>query len=264
MRLAAGLEYVGTHYAGWQAQNHAQGIQSLVEAALSHIADQDVATVCAGRTDAGVHALGQVIHFDTDAVRTPDSWLLGTNSQLPPDISLRWVKPVPEDFHARYGARSRRYRYVIHNSRGRSALLSQRATHFTYALDAERMHEAAQFLKGEHDFSAYRAAECQSRTPQRHLYDISVERRGECVMIEVEANAFLHHMVRNIAGVLMTIGRGKQPVEWTRTVLEGRDRRLGGVTAEPDGLYFLQVRYDESLQLPCPASSLLGALPYST
>jgi tRNA pseudouridine38-40 synthase len=254
MRLAAGLEYIGTQYAGWQAQSHALGVQTVVETALSHIADRPVAIVCAGRTDAGVHALGQVIHFDTDAVRETQAWLLGANSQLPADVSLRWVKLVPADFHARYSARARRYRYLIHNSRSRSALLAHRATRFTYPLDALRMNEAAQCLMGEHDFSAYRAAECQSRSPRRQLMDISVARQGE-------ANAFLHHMVRNIAGVLMAIGRGSQPTDWARAVLEGRDRRLGGVTAEPDGLYFLQVRYDDSLQLPSPTASLFTALP---
>jgi tRNA pseudouridine38-40 synthase len=261
MRLAAGLEYVGTHYAGWQAQAHAVGVQNVVEAALAHIADHAVATICAGRTDAGVHALGQVIHFDSEAERNTEAWLLGTNSQLPPDISLRWVKPVPSDFHARYSARARRYRYVVHNSRSRSALLAHRATRFTYPLDVERMHAAAQYLRGEHDFNAYRAAECQARTSTRHIRDISVVRREECVLIEVEANAFLHHMVRNIAGVLMAIGRGSQPVDWTQTVLEGRDRRLGGVTAEPDGLYFLRVRYDDHLQLPDPTQSVFSVMP---
>jgi tRNA pseudouridine38-40 synthase len=261
MRLAAGLEYEGTAYAGWQIQSHARGVQAEVEAALSRIADQAVATTCAGRTDAGVHALGQVIHFDTTAERPTDSWLLGGNSQLPPDISLRWIKPVPDEFHARYSARARRYRYVIHNSRSRSALFAHRACRYTYPLDAERMHEAAQHLLGEHDFSAYRAAECQSRTPRRRILEISVQRQGEWLAMEVEANAFLHHMVRNIAGVLMAIGRGSQPVDWARTVLEGGDRRLGGVTSGPEGLYFLRVNYDVHFQLPIPELPGFGLLP---
>ncbi|MGH8455141.1 MAG: tRNA pseudouridine(38-40) synthase TruA [Nevskiales bacterium] len=261
MRIAAGLEYEGTAYSGWQAQGHARGVQTEVEAALSRIADQTVATTCAGRTDAGVHAAGQVIHFDTTAQRPTDAWLLGGNSQLPPDISLRWIRPVADEFHARYSARARRYRYVIHNSRSRSGLFAHRAGWCTWPLDAQRMHEAARHLLGEHDFSAYRAAECQSRTPHRRVLEISVKRSGEWLAIEIEANAFLHHMVRNIAGVLMAIGRGSQPVDWTRTVLEGRDRRLGGVTAGPEGLYFLQVRYDAHFQLPLSELPGFGVLP---
>jgi tRNA pseudouridine38-40 synthase len=220
-----------------------------------------VTTVCAGRTDAGVHALGQVIHFDTAARRTDDAWLLGGNSQLPPDISLRWVQSVPAGFHARHSARSRRYRYVIHNSRSRSALFAQRAGWCTWPLDAERMHEAAQCLVGEHDFSAYRAAECQARTPHRRVLGISAARHGEWIAIEVEANAFLHHMVRNIVGVLIAIGRGQQPVDWALGVLEGRDRRLGGVTAEPGGLYFLRARYDAAYGLPEPGLPDIDLLP---
>lgn len=261
MRLAAGLEYEGTDYAGWQAQNHARGVQAEVEAALSRVADNTITTTCAGRTDAGVHALGQVIHFDTAVERPTDAWLFGANTYLPDEISLRWVRTVPDDFHARYSAQSRRYRYVILNSRSRSALFAHRSCWCTYSLDAQHMHEAAQHLLGEHDFSAYRAAECQSRTPNRRVLEISVERKGEWVAIEVEANAFLHHMVRNIAGVLMAIGRGVQPSDWTRTVLEGRDRRLGGVTAGPEGLYFLRARYDEGFRLPVPQFPGFGLLP---
>jgi tRNA pseudouridine38-40 synthase len=261
LRLAAGLEYEGTQYAGWQAQHHARGVQAEVETALSRIADHTIATTCAGRTDAGVHALGQVIHFDTTAERPIDAWLLGANTYLPADISLRWVKAVPPDFHARHSAQSRRYRYVILNSRSRSALFAHRAYWCTYPLDTQRMHEAAQYLLGEHDFSAYRAAECQSRTPQRRVMEISVERMGEWLAIEIEANAFLHHMVRNIAGVLMAIGRGVQPGDWTRTVLQGRDRKLGGVTAGPEGLYFLRARYDGKFQLPTPGFPGFGLLP---
>jgi tRNA pseudouridine38-40 synthase len=261
MRFAAGIEYEGTGYAGWQAQGHARAVQTEVETALSRVAGQPVKTICAGRTDAGVHALGQVIHFDTEVVRPDNAWLLGANSHLPVDISLRWVRAAPGDFHARHSALSRRYRYVILNSRSRSALFAHRAGWCTYPLDAARMHEAAQHLLGEHDFSAYRASECQARTPNRRVLEISVRSRGEWLAIEVEANAFLHHMVRNIVGVLIAIGRRQQPVDWTRTVLEGRDRRLGGVTAEPDGLYFLQVRYPEVLGLPPDRVPAFGLLP---
>ncbi len=261
MRLAAGIEYEGTAYAGWQAQDHALAVQNVVERALSRIADHPVCTVCAGRTDAGVHALGQVIHFDVECERALDAWLLGGNSHLPADVSLRWVQAMPQDFHARYSARSRRYRYLIHNSRSRSGLYAHRAAWCTQPLNVQRMHAAAQLLLGEHDFSAYRAAECQSRSPNRRVLEIAVTRQDEWVAIEVEANAFLHHMVRNIAGVLMAIGRGQQPVDWTRQVLEGRDRRLGGVTAAPQGLYFLQARYDAAFGLPLPAASGFVALP---
>jgi tRNA pseudouridine38-40 synthase len=261
MRLAAGLEYEGTAYAGWQAQNHAQGVQNLVEQALSRIADRPVSTVCAGRTDAGVHALGQVIHFDVGVERPLDAWLLGSNSHLPSDISLRWVRAVPPDFHARHSARARRYRYLIHNSRSRSGLYAHRAAWCTHPLDAQRMHAAAQSLLGEHDFSAYRAAECQSRSPNRNVLEITVARQGEWLSIEVEANAFLHHMVRNIAGVLIAIGRGDQPGDWARQVLEGRDRRLGGVTAAPEGLYFLAARYDAAFGLPPHAPCGFAPLP---
>lgn len=261
MRLAAGLEYEGSRYAGWQTQGHARGIQSEVETALSRVANHPVMTVCAGRTDAGVHALGQVIHFDSDADRPDSAWLLGGNSHLPSDISLRWVCRVPDAFHARHSARSRRYRYVILNSRGRSGLYAQRAGWCTWPLDAARMHEAAQSLAGEHDFSAFRAAECQSRTPRRQVREILVTRQGEWVSVEVEANAFLHHMVRNIVGVLTAIGCGDRPVDWARTVLEGRDRRLGGVTAEARGLYLLRVGYDAAYDLPPSYASDSAQLP---
>ncbi len=261
MRLAAGVEYEGTAYAGWQRQHHARSVQGEVEAALSRVADQTIATTCAGRTDAGVHALGQVIHFDTTASRANDAWLLGANSHLPSDISLRWVSPMPDEFHARYSARARRYRYVIFNHRSRPALYAHRACWFYHPLDAMRMHEAAQHLLGEHDFSAYRAAECQSRSPNRFVEEITVTRQGNWVAIEIEANAFLHHMVRNIAGVLMAIGKGSQPIDWTRTVLEGRDRQAAGVTAAAEGLYFLRVRYDTQFQLPSTDDPGFGLLP---
>ena len=261
MRFAAGVEYEGSAYAGWQAQPHARTVQGEVEAALSRVADRTVGVACAGRTDAGVHALGQVIHFDSEAARGADAWLLGANSHLPADISLRWVRLVPADFHARHSAQARRYRYVIHTSRARSALFARRAHWCKAALDAAAMHAAAQSLLGEHDFSAFRAAECQSRTPMRNVREIVVAARGEWIMLDIEANAFLHHMVRNIAGALMEVGRGERPTGWMGELLAGRDRRLAGVTAGPEGLYFLLARYDDALQLPVSAWADLPLTP---
>ena len=261
MRLAAGVEYQGTGFAGWQSQPHASSVQAEVEHALSMVADCPIKVICAGRTDAGVHGVGQVIHFDTTASRPPQAWVFGANAHLPASVSLRWVKPVPDDFHARYNARSRRYRYLIHNSRTRTALFADRACWYTYPLDAGRMQEAARHLVGEHDFSSYRATECQAKSPIRNVREISVERRNNWVMIDVEANAFLHHMVRNIAGVLMMIGRGVQEPGWTKDILLARDRRAGGVTADAEGLYLLLVRYDALYGIPAPDLSASMMLP---
>ena len=257
MRYAAGVEYVGTAYAGWQAQAHANSVQTEVERALSRVADAPVAIAAAGRTDAGVHALGQVIHFDSDAPRKDIAWLFGANSLLPSDIALRWVQPVPEDFHARHSALARRYRYLIHNAAARSSLLDRRAGWCRYPLDETRMHAAARHLLGEQDFSAFRAVECQSRTPMRNVIAAEVSRRAQLVIVEIEANAFLHHMVRNIVGTLIEIGRGLQPPDWTRALLEGRDRTAAGATAPADGLYLWRVRYPARFGLP-EADSVLG------
>lgn len=251
-RLAAGVEYFGAPYSGWQEQDHAPTLQAKLQAALARVADRPVALTAAGRTDAGVHALQQVVHFDTDAQRAPYAWLLGANSNLPPDVSLRWVQPVSPDFHARYSAVARRYRYVIHNSRARSALLAERAAWWTYALNAEAMHEAVQVLVGEHDFSAFRAAECQSSSPMRNVHWIRVRRSGDFVVLDVQANAFLHHMVRNIAGVLLAIGQGKRPPGWCLEVLESRDRVQGGMTAPACGLYFVGPEYPPQYKVPVP------------
>ena len=249
-RWAAGVEYLGTRYSGWQWQGHAPSVQQEVERVLSAVADHPVKVTAAGRTDAGVHALNQVIHFDSDAPRAPHAWLFGGNSQLPRDISLRWVQAATADFHARYAATARRYRYVMWTGRARSALLEGRVAWLIEPLDAERMHRAAQALVGEHDFSAYRDADCQSRTPMRNLHAIEVRRQGDFTVLDVKANAFLHHMVRNIAGVLMAIGQGKQPEDWARTVLESRSRAKGGVTADAAGLCFIGPEYPEAFGLP--------------
>lgn len=251
-RWAARIEYLGTAYSGWQRLNHIISVQQKLEEALSIIADHPVQVMAAGRTDAGVHGLGQVVHFDTSASRNSLSWTLGANVHLPADISLRWAQVVPDDFHARHRALSRRYRYVFHNSRTRSAVLAGRATFWHYALDAELMQQAAQLLLGERDFSALRDAECQSPTPMRNVMEIAVWRSGEFVVIDIRANAFLHHMVRNIAGTLALVGQGKQPVQWISQVLASRDRRQAGMTAAPDGLYFVGPEYPAHFGLPAP------------
>ena len=260
MRLAIGVEYVGTAYAGWQRQPHAPSVQGEVEHALATVAAHRVEITCAGRTDRGVHALGQVAHFDTDAQRPMRGWTLGANTALPPDVAVQWVVPVPDDFHARYSATARTYRYLILNRATRSPVLRERAWWVHAPLDAARMHAAAQVLVGAHDFSAFRAAECQSRVPVRRLERISVRRAGEVLTVEVTANAFLHHMVRNLVGTLAEVGDGSRPLAWVGEALASRDRRLSGPTAPADGLYFLRVDYPARFALPAaPGADASGA-----
>jgi tRNA pseudouridine38-40 synthase len=249
-RIAVGLEYEGTRYAGWQSQRSAATVQGLAERALGQVAAETVSLVCAGRTDAGVHALGQVAHFDTAAQRSMRAWMLGANAELPRDISIAWARPVPAHFHARYSAATRTYRYVIFNRPARCGLLAQRAFWVHRPLDEERMARASAALEGEHDFSAFRAAECQAKSPIRRLERLSVERYGDWLAIEATANAFLHHMVRNIAGLLIRIGKGDAPPSWAAEVLAGRDRRLGAPTAPAAGLYLWNVRYPAAFALP--------------
>ena len=249
-RIAIGIEYDGTRYAGWQRQREVRSVQAEVERALAAVADHPVEATCGGRTDAGVHALGQVAHFDTTAERPLRGWTLGANTHLPPDIAVLWAVPVQPEFHARYSALARSYRYVIQNRPVRPALARQRACWIHQPLDAAAMHGAAQCLVGEHDFSAFRAAECQSRTPVRRLDRIAVERSGDRVVLEVTANAFLHHMVRNIAGTLIAVGRGDRPAAWVAEALASRDRRTSGITAPPGGLYFLRIAYPLESGLP--------------
>lgn len=259
MRVALGVEYDGSGFRGWQAQQPGtRTVQTALEQALSKVANHPVRVVCAGRTDAGVHGLGQVAHFDTSAARSERAWILGGNAHLPLDVSLNWARETPEDFHARFSALARRYRYVILNQPQRSALWRQRAAWHYRPLDAEPMHRAGQALIGEHDFSSFRAAECQARHPIRAIHEITVRRQGDHVLLEVEANAFLHHMVRNIAGVLMAIGAGDRPVEWAQQVLEQRDRTRAGVTAPAEGLYLLAVRYPERYGLPAASGMIPG------
>ena len=256
MRIALGVEYDGSRFHGWQAQQPGvRTAQVTLEAALSKVAAHPLRVVCAGRTDTGVHALGQVVHFDTEARRSERNWLLGTNVNLPPDISVTWAREVDSAFSARFSAISRRYRYFILNRTARSAVLAGRVTWVHRPLDAERMHVAGQALVGEHDFSSYRALGCQAKSPVRTLHSLEVERRGDFLVLSVHANAFLHHMVRNIAGVLIAIGKGDRPVEWAAEVLALRDRTLGGVTAPPEGLYFERVEYPAEFEIPTPRLS---------
>lgn len=252
MRIALGIEYDGSHYRGWQAQQHdACTVQATLERALSKVADQPIQVICGGRTDAGVHASGQVVHFDTSAERPMRAWMFGANANMPGDVVVRWAQPAAEDFHARFSAQRRAYRYVILNRQVRPALLSHKVSYDYRSLDAARMAAAARHLLGEHDFSSYRAVGCQARNPVRTLHRLDVRREGEFILLDVEANGFLHHMVRNIAGVLMAIGAGEQAVDWSREVLQARDRNVGGVTASPWGLYLVRIDYPEQFGIPC-------------
>ena len=250
MRISLGIEYDGSAYSGWQRQPHAPSVQETLEKALSRVADHDIQVACAGRTDAGVHALEQVVHFDSDAVRDAYSWTMGGTVNLPHDIAVLWAQPVDDMFHARHSATARSYRYVILNRPVRPAIGFHGTSWVYRSLDAERMHEAAQYLLGEHDFTSFRAQKCQSRTPVRRVRYIDVRRHGEHIVIEIEANAFLHHMVRNIAGVLTTVGGGQQPVGWVGEVLSARDRTCAGITASPQGLYLRHVSYPDHFGLP--------------
>jgi tRNA pseudouridine38-40 synthase len=258
-RIAVGIEYDGGAYCGWQLQASAVSVQATVEAALSRVADQRIELICAGRTDAGVHAREQVAHFDTPVLRRSQAWLLGTNTYLPPDISLRWVQPVPGHFHARYSALARTYRYLILNRSTRSALSCGRALPLRGPLDVALMQHGADWLIGEHDFSAFRSSECQARSPVRRLNSLRVSRNGDWVAIELTANAFLHHMARNIVGLLLAIGQQRVPPEGARAQLESRLRVLGAATAAAQGLYLWRVEYSPQFGLPAD-SAMIDAL----
>lgn len=260
MRIALGIEYDGTGYNGWQRQASGVGIQSLVEEAIAAVANHAVEAVCAGRTDAGVHASGQVVHFDSTATRSLRGWLLGINSNLPADINVTWVSVVRDDFHARFSARSRSYRYLILNRNVRSALYRDRAWWVHQALAVDRMREAAACLHGEHDFSAFRAAGCQAKSPVREVHAINIDREGDWVSLTVTANAFLQHMVRNVVGLLVAVGCGDSPVTRAAEVLAGRDRCAADVAAPAHGLTLVQVSYPEEYALPGSAQAL-GRVP---
>jgi len=255
VRIAFGIEYDGTDYVGWQRQKSGTGVQTLVEAALCKVANESIDVVCAGRTDAGVHATTQVIHFDTDAQRSDRDWLLGVNSNLPNDICINWVKPVDEQFHARFSATARRYRYLILNQDVRSALSHRRAWWIHEQLDEQAMQTAANMLLGRHDFSAFRAARCQASTPVRAVTEFEVSRQRNFIEIVITANAFLQHMVRNLCGLLVAIGRREQEPQWARQVLQGRDRKQGGMAAPANGLTLVGVDYPRMFELPQTACS---------
>ena len=254
MRLALGIEYDGSDFHGWQRLGHGPSVQAEVESALSFVADAPTVVQCAGRTDSGVHARCQVVHFDTDALRAPRGWVLGANSRLSAAICVRWAQPVAEDFSARYAARARCYRYRILDRNVRPALLRRYVAWERLKLDADGMHEAAQALIGEHDFSAFRAVHCQANHAVRNMQRIDVRREGEEVVVDVRANAFLHHMVRNIVGSLLVIGRGDRPPAWLGELLRARDRSVAGATAPPQGLCFLGPLYPAQWGLPAEAT----------
>ncbi len=243
MRISLSVEFDGSQYFGWQYQHEVPSIQGHLNEALAKIADHPLSCHGAGRTDRGVHATCHVIHIETQAQRDMHAWVLGTNTHLPRDIRVRWAKQVDDEFHARFSATARRYQYVIYNHPLPTALYHNYATWVREPLDEALMQSAAQVLIGEHDFSSFRAASCQAKHPNRHIHHLQVIRRGRLIIIDIQANGFLHHMVRNIAGCLINIGSGNAPAGWLKEVLLARDRVLAGVTALPSGLYFTGVSY---------------------
>ena len=228
MKIALGIEYNGKQYCGWQRQEKVRSVQEELEKALSFVANEKIEVFCAGRTDSGVHGTGQVVHFETTAVRPEKAWAFGTNANLPDDISVSWAKVVDDEFHARFSA----------------------ITHCHLELDEKKMHQAGQFLLGENDFSSFRAAQCQSNTPWRNVHHLNVVRKGQYIIVDIQANAFVHHMVRNIVGSLIEVGAGNQPVEWMKWLLEQKDRKLAAPTAKPEGLYLVNVIYPEKFAIP--------------
>ena len=251
-RIALGIEYDGAGFAGWQSQSHGNTVQDVLELALAAIAGEAVRTVCAGRTDAGVHAAAQVVHFDTAVARPQSAWVRGVNAHLPPQVAVRWAQVVDAEFHARFSARARSYRYLLLNRPVRAALLHGRVGWYHRPLDVAAMQAASACLVGEHDFSAFRAAECQAKTPVKHLYRADISRQSDCIVFDFHANAFLHHMIRNLVGSLVYIGQGKHAPSWMAELLAGRDRRRAAPTFDAAGLYFAGVDYDPCWQLPLP------------
>lgn len=243
MKFAGIIEYDGSDFCGWQRQSHAGSVQACVEQAISQVADHAVSVACAGRTDTGVHALGQVIHFESRAQRSLRSWLLGINANLPQAVVFKSIHEVSEEFHARFSALARSYRYIISNQSVRPALLARRAAWERMPLSASVMQAAADYLAGKHDFTSFRAFACQAKSPVREIKYLRVKKQGTLIIIDITANGFLHHMVRNIAGVLISIGRGKQAPQWAQAVLLQKDRALAGVTAPAQGLYLMGVKY---------------------
>lgn len=251
MKLALGIEYNGSAYYGWQCQQKVPSVQACLERALSMVADEPVTVYCAGRTDAGVHATGQVVHFDTRVCRPGVAWTLGVNSNLPADIAVRWVVPVSDNFHARFSAIARRYCYIIYNHRLRSAMLSRGLTHYYHhLLDASSMERAGQCLLGENNFTSFRSMHCQSSSPWRNVQHFHVTRQGQYVVVDIKANAFVHHMVRNIVGSLLKVGSGNRPESWIAELLACRNRKQAGPTAQAMGLYLVEVEYPSYFALP--------------
>jgi tRNA pseudouridine38-40 synthase len=260
MRIALGVEYFGGAFEGWQIQPHGRTVQDALQAALAVIAQAPVEVVCAGRTDTGVHATSQVVHFDTSARRPLEAWVRGVNSHLPASVSVTWAVEVDEDFHARFSAVARHYRYVLLNRRIRPAIQAGRVgwTHGT--LDAERMARAARVLIGEHDFTSFRAAGCQAHSPVRTMYGAAVQRQGDYILFDFHANAFLHHMIRNLVGALIQVGKGREPEDWLAHLLVVKDRRQAAPTFAPDGLYLCGVDYPAEKWL-LPEGGRIIALP---
>ncbi len=245
MKLALGVEYLGTDFHGWQLQKSGiRTVQQVVEEALSSIADEPVRVFCSGRTDAGVHAIEQIIHFETNVKREDKAWLFGGNVNLPHDVNFKWVKQVNDDFHARFNAYARQYHYKIHNTPVRSALIGTHSLWEPRELDIAAMSTAAEYLLGEHDFSSFRGSLCQAKSPIKTIEFIRLTQTGDEILLDIKANAFLHHMVRNIVGTLLKVGRGEKPIEWVKEVLEAKDRKRAGATAPPQGLYFLKAFYN--------------------
>lgn len=245
MRIALKIEYDGRPFCGWQHQDNLPTIQAYVEKALTTVANHPVTVICAGRTDAGVHALQQVVHFDTTAIRPERAWVFGCNRILPSAIAIHWAKVMPDDFHARFSAIARQYRYIIYNHPVRPALQYGLVTWFCHPLDVELMQQGANYLLGENDFTSFRSVACQARTPMRNVMSIKIHREQEKVIIDIKANAFLHHMVRNIVGVLLEVGVKRRAPIWVQQVLQARDRRCASATAKPDGLYLAGVEYEK-------------------
>ena len=251
MRIALGVEYDGACYFGWQRQKSTSStVQEEVEKAISVVANEEIAIVCAGRTDARVHAREQVIHFDTTAIRQTRAWVQGVNANLPADIRILWMQAVDDDFHARFCAAARYYRYEILNRQVKSALHRDHVTTIFTPLDAEKMQLGANHLLGVHDFTSLRAQGCQAKTPIKHMHAIDVRRVGEKIIIDVVANAFLHHMVRNIVGTLLPVAKGEKDASWVAEVLEAKDRKAAGVTARPNGLFLSGIYYPKRFGLP--------------
>lgn len=250
MRIALGVEYDGHEFYGWQSQENLPTVQGHLEAALEKIADERVSVFCAGRTDAGVHATGQVVHFITTKERNLRAWVHGANSHLPSTIAVRWAQIVDDEFHARFSATARCYRYLIYNHSVRPAILSRRVTWQYEPLDAELMQLGGNYLIGEHDFTSFRSSQCESNTPMRNVMSLTVKRQGDFVVIDIEANAFLHHMVRNIAGALMKVGKKQFEPEWIKEILLAKDRKKAAETASAAGLYLARVRYPSRYVFP--------------